>query len=82
MTNHEAARVLGVSLMTLTRVARGLRDRLRGCAKRVPHPNGGRCIIYPLAEIECIVKARAAAPKDPWLKREHGGGSGNARAAA
>src|SRR5688572_8132484 len=61
VTNHEAARMLGVSLATLTCVAWRWRSSLRGCAKCVRHPNRGRCNIYPVAEIERITAARAEA---------------------
>jgi hypothetical protein len=58
VTNHEAARMLGVSVATLTCVA--WRWRLR-CGKCVRRPEGGRCNIYPVAEIERTRQARAAA---------------------
>jgi hypothetical protein len=58
VTNHEAARILAVSLATLTCNAWPWRLR---CGKCVRPPGGGRCNIYPAAEIERIRAARAAA---------------------
>lgn len=53
--------MLGVGLNTLTCVAWKWRAMLRGHGKCVRHPGGGRSNIYPLAEIERIRQAQAAA---------------------
>jgi hypothetical protein len=58
--NREAARILGVALETLTITAWRLRWGL-DCGKCVRMPGGGRCNIYPLAEVERIAAERAAA---------------------
>jgi transposase len=58
VTNREAAQMLGVGLTTLT--CNAWRWRLR-CGKTVRMPGGGRCAIYPLAEIERVQRARAEA---------------------
>jgi hypothetical protein len=67
VTNHEAARMLGVALDSLTCNAWRWRSLLRAGAKCVRHPNGGRCNIYPLEQIQRIIEARAEAqqPKIP-----------------
>src|SRR4051812_266065 len=54
VTNHEAARMLGVGLNTLTCVGWKWRAMLRGHGKWVRRPGGGRSNIYPLACVEEI----------------------------
>jgi transposase len=61
VTNREAARMLGVSLETLTAVRWKYRPMLRGTGRRVRHPNRGLCNIYPLEQIERISAAQAEA---------------------
>ena len=67
VTNREAARRLGVGLETLTMVGWKWRPMLRGAGKCVRPPGGGRCGIYPIAEIERIAAAQAAAAVRPEL---------------
>jgi hypothetical protein len=62
VTNHEAARMLGVSLQSMTCTGWKWRPWLRGHSRCVRHPvTGGRCNIYPIAQIERIIAARAEA---------------------
>ena len=61
MTNREAAQRLGVGLETLTVPAWKWYSMLRGCGKCVRPPGGGRCNIYPVADIERIAAAQVAA---------------------
>jgi hypothetical protein len=61
VTNREAAQMLGVGLETLTCVTWKWRPMLRGVGKCVRPPNGGRCNIYPIDQIERIKAAQAAA---------------------
>jgi len=65
VTNDEAARILAVSVATLTCNAWPWRLR---CGKCVRRPGGGRSNIYPTAEIERVRaerEARAAGPQIP-----------------
>lgn len=68
VTNREAARLLGVSLETLTCGGWKWQSSLRGHARCVRIPmTGGRCNIYSLKGIEQIIAAReeASRPKVP-----------------
>ncbi len=65
VTNREAARLLGVSLNTLTAINWKWRGMMRGQCRCVRHPSGGRCNIYTVAAIEDIFKARAE-----WEQRQ------------
>src|SRR5690242_4208436 len=66
VTNHEAARMLGVSLNSLTCSAWKWRAMLRGQGKCLRHPiTGGRCNIYPVQLIERIQQAQTE-----WAKRQ------------
>ena len=58
VTKDEAARMLGVSFETL---ANAKWVRRLSAARYARRPDGGRCKIYPLAEIEQIAQERAAA---------------------
>jgi hypothetical protein len=61
VTNREAARMMGVSLETLTCVGWKWRPMLRGTGRRVRHPNRGLCNIYPLEQVQRIAAAQAEA---------------------
>jgi hypothetical protein len=61
VTNREAARRLGVKLVTLTLHAWKWRARLREVARCVRMPGGGRCNIYPAEAIDRIVAEREAS---------------------
>jgi hypothetical protein len=62
VTNHEAARQLGVGLATLTCMTYKWRSALRTCARCVRHPvTGGRCNIYSVEGIDQILKSQADA---------------------
>jgi hypothetical protein len=61
VTNHEAARMLGVSGESMLMRHWKWHAILHAGAKTVRHPNGGRCNIYSLDAIERVIAAREAA---------------------
>jgi hypothetical protein len=67
VTSREAARRLGVAVESLTCSGWAWRSLLRGTGRCVRRPEGGRCGIYPVAVIERIEEARAAAEAGPVI---------------
>lgn len=61
VTNHEAARRLGVSLNTLTCNAWKWRRTLQATARCVNAPGGGRCNLYRIDTLQHILDERDAA---------------------